>query len=1178
MKKTLLTIALSAGFALWTLAQDVIHPKNLRCEYMIDPQGIDVTEPRLFWLSESKTNYQKQTAYQVWVASSEANLAAGKADLWDSGKLPSDQSVQVKYAGKALTSDSKAFWKVKVWDKDGKESEWSPVATWSMGLLSPSDWSAKWIGLDRAVGAERPNAILPIIGARMVRKESEIKKAVKSATLYVGAAGLYEFYINGSRVGDAVLAPALSQTEKRMFYNTYDVTKLLKTGKNAFGSYLGAGRWTSLRPLQEATGEWQFKDRKMTDTLPGYKARFAKLIAQVNIVYTDGSKETIATDNSWKITTEGPITRNSEYDGESYDATKEMAGWNNAGFNDNSWMKAELVAVPTPLLTAENKEPIKVMETIKPIAVKEIKTGTFIYDMGQNMVGWAKLKVKGPKGAIVKMVFAELLKPDGSLYLDNIRTAQVTDYYVLKGDANGEEWQPRFTYHGFRYVEVTGFPGTPDLNTIEGKVVHDAVETVGTFECSNEIMTKLHKNSYWGIRGNYRSMPTDCPQRDERFGWLGDRTLEAKGESFIFRNVTLHGKWMQDINDAQSPEGSVPDVAPTHSGMIKIYNDGVVWPSCFIIVPDVLYQQTGDKEVIKKNYDAMVKWAKYMITFEVNDLMGKNTYGDWCMPPERMDLIWSLDPKRITSGVLLSSCYLYYDFTLISKYATMLGKPADAEFFKKEAEKLKKAINAVLFDNVDFVYDNNTLSSSIIPLGMGVVPVEARERVFQNTIRKLSSELQNKMGTGLIGGQWQMKGLADNGRPDLAYILATNRDYPSWGYQIEHGATTIWELWNGDKARPDMNSGNHVMLLGDVITWMYENVGGIAADPSTPGFKKIIMKPDLTDKLTFVKASHKSLYGTISSEWKLNGSNFNWTVEIPVNTTAWVYVPAANANSVTVDGKAYGETAGAKFVKMDAGKAVFEVGSGKYSFASNTFMMPVYQQFVFNPTITPSDTSSAGSQLITIKSNYEGSKTYYTIDGSDPSESSTLYTAPFVVKKYSIIKAKAFKQGLMPSAAPAAVIDVYDAKLNGWAYKYYEGSWKMLPDFSKEKVVSSGIVNYLNLKQMAKKEDYWGVVFNSNILIETQAEYNFYITSDDGSRLRIDGKQIAIMDGTHGDQTDLGKVSLTKGYHKIELEFFENVGGQTMDLQWQIPGHPKTMIPSSKLFLTVPASAPAPKK
>ncbi|TAG13035.1 MAG: alpha-rhamnosidase [Sphingobacteriia bacterium] len=1166
MKKPLLCLIPLLVLFVSIKAQDIIHPKNLRCEYLINPIGIDVKQPLLFWNAVSKTNAQKQTAYRILVASSEDNLALGKADLWDSDKIISDQSTQIKYKGKALVSETKAYWKIKIWDKNDKESEWSIPGFFTMGLLNPADWVAHWIGLDQAVGGDKPKIFHPIISARMVRKETEIKKTVKSAVLYISAAGLYEFYINDHKVGDAVLTPALSQTEKRLFYNTYDVANLLKTGKNAFGTYIGSGRWASVRPLQEATGKWV--DDTNNDTISGFTPRYPKLLAQINITYTDGSKQTIATDNTWKITADGPITKNNEYDGEFYDATKEMAGWNKAAFNDKSWSNAQLVSTPSPVLSAENKEPIKVMETLKPITVKQIKPGVFIYDMGQNMVGWAKLKVKGKKGTRVKMVFAELLKPDGSLYLDNMRSAEVTDQYILKGDVNGEIWEPRFVYHGFRYVEITGLGYKPDLNTIEGRVVHDAVETIGKFECSNPIMTQLHKNAYWGIRGNYRSMPTDCPQRDERFGWLGDRSIEVKGEAFIFRNTSFYNKWLQDINDTQLENGSISDVAPTHNNLIKVYNDGVVWPSCFVILPYALYLQTGNKSGISRNYDAMKKYANMVISQLKNGLIEKNTYGDWCMPPEKLDMIISEDPARATSGVLLSSCYLYYDFSLLNIYATILGNKDDAVFYKKEALKIKDAINNILYDSEKFRYDNNSIASSIIPLGAGIVPEKDRGAVFQTTIEKLIVDLNTKIATGLIGGQWQMKVLAENGRPDLAYILATNTDYPSWGYQITKGATTIWELWNGDKARPDMNSGNHVMLLGDVIIWMYENVAGIRADDDAPGFKKIIMKPDLSDKLSYVKASHNSLYGNIVSEWKLVNKNFSWNIEVPVNTTALVYMPAENEGRVMVNGKAYSKVAGIQFIKMEHGRAIFEVGSGKYAFNAANIVPPSIQENNFKPTIIPADATFANlHQVVQLKPNSTNATLYYTTDGSEPTIKSKQYTEPFVITKSTVVKAISTKNSLPQSSIAVSNIELYNPEINGWNYTYYEGEWKMIPDFTKEMVLNKGVCSGLLFDGINKREDHWGIVYTSNLLIDEEANYSFYLSSDDGSRLLLDGKQVAIIDGMHGTQTGMGSLRLSKGYHRISIEYFEALGGQSLELKMQVEGGTRKIVPISKLFI-----------
>lgn len=514
---------------------------------------------------------------------------------------------------------------------------------------------------------------------------------MKRASLYISAAGLYETYIGNAKVGGAVLAPALSQTEKRMFYNTYDVTSLLgSTASHVLCVVAVPGRWTAMRPLQEVTGEWTTK-LQPTDTLAGYKPRFPIVLYQLEVEYIDGSKVAIVSDNTWKVSVDGPIRTANEYDGERYDARMELTGWRSVGYNASAWSKAEEYAAPTPVLSAENKEPIRETEILTPKSINKIGD-TYIVDMGQNMVGYVQLLVKGTAGKKVSMRFAELLKADGSLYLDNMRTAEVLDVYTLNGNPAGESWKPLFTYHGSRYVEITGYPGTLTPESIRGLVVHDDVEIIGTFASDQSTLTQLHKNAFWGIRGNYRSMPTDCPQRDERFGWLGDRALEVGGESYLFNVYNLYRKWLQDIRDAQLENGSIPDVAPTHSGGIKIYNDGVVWPSCFIIIPDQLYKATGDIRIIKENYDAMIKWAKLMQSYMSNNLIERNTYGDWCVPPEELNMIWSNDPKRITSGMFLSSCYLYYDFMLLSKYASILQDKQGTEYWYSQAQKIKSAI------------------------------------------------------------------------------------------------------------------------------------------------------------------------------------------------------------------------------------------------------------------------------------------------------------------------------------------------------------------------------------------------------------------------------------------------------------------------------------------------------
>ena len=1039
---------------------------NLRCESLENPLGIDVTQPRLSWQLNSTERGQKQTAYQILVASSEKNLAKDKGDLWDSGKILSDQSIQVDYAGKPLESRAQCFWKVRVWDKDGKISSWSKQALWTMGILNPADWNAKWIGLDgedvtnymagaswiwfpsgepeksaapgtnyfrrvvtvpagRTVKSARfqytgdnegrgwigqfdlgarnnfrtvkfndittrlepgqtyvfgltgyhnhadtPAGVVGLLEieftegepliiptdeswkvsdkeisgwletnfddsawvaaknigpvgmepwgnvrvaeprvqpARYLRKEFSVERKIKHATVSFSGLGLSELYLNGEKVGDHVLSPAFAQYNKRDFYVTYDVTKQLQSGTNAFGVILGNGRFYADRS-KVYSGTVSFG--------------WPKLLLNLHIEYADGSTAEIVSDESWKLTTDGPILANNDYDGEAYDARKEFSGWSKSGFDDSKWSPPEIVSVPGGVLSAEMSEPVRVTGMLHPISVTEIKPGVFIFDMGQNMVGWCRLHVSGPAGTRVALRHAETLKPDGSLYMANLRGAQVTDSYLLKGD--GEEiWEPRFTTHGFRYVEVTGFPGKPDLNSIEGRVVNDDVPTAGEFECSNELINQIYRAIVWGTRGNYRSIPTDCPQRDERQGWLGDRSEESRGESYLFDNSALYARWMQDISDAQRDSGSLPDVAPAYW---PIYSDNVSWPSTLVIVPEMLSEQFADTQTIARQYDTAKKWMDYMSQWLTNGIISRDNYGDWCVPPEDLTLIHSKDTNRITDKTLLATSYFYHDYKLMEQYAAMLGKTDDAKFFAQQAGTIKTAFNEKFLDRAKGQYSNGTQTSCVLPLAFGLVPDDMHEKIFNHLVDKIENDTHGHIGTGLIGGQYLCRVLTENGRPDLVYVIASQKDYPGWGYMIEHGATTIWELWNGNTADPTMNSGNHVMLVGDFVVWLYENLAGIKSDPNVPGFKHIIMKPAPVGDLTFVKATHNSPYGLISSKWHRDGNKFDWQIEIPANTTATVFVPATKLKNVKADG--------AKSVRFEDGRAIFELGSGKYHFVS----------------------------------------------------------------------------------------------------------------------------------------------------------------------------------------------------------------------------------------------------
>jgi alpha-L-rhamnosidase len=895
--------------------EGTLYVQNLRCEMLVNPVGIDVEKPRLSWEITGKQRNVKQTAYQIMVSSSQARLLADDGDLWNSGKVVSDQSAHVSYGGTPLAGRTECFWKVKIWTEDS-EHPWSEPAYWTMGL-NAHDWQAKWIGLDRAFPWDSAENQFSRLSARYFRKEFETRKTVRKATAYIAGLGLYELYINGQRIGDQVLAPAPTDYTESVKYNTFDVTDKVKQGRNAVATVLGNGRYFTMRQA--------YKPQKIRTF--GYP----KMLLQVEIEYTDGERQTIISDDSWKVTADGPIRTNNEYDGEEYDATKEMFGWNAAGFRDDHWLKAEFVEEPGGKVQAQMNENMKVMETITPVAITELNPGKYIIDMGQNMVGWLRIKVAGKRGDKVMLRFAETLQRSGELYTENLRDAKVTDVYTLKG--GGEEtWEPSFVYHGFRYVEVTGFTNKPTVKNFEGRVVYDGIRTTGTFETSNATINQIYKNAFWGIRGNYKGMPIDCPQRNERQPWLGDRATGSFGESFVFDNAKLYAKWLDDIEQSQTAEGRIPDVAPN---FWFYYKDNMTWPGTYLMVANMLYHQFGDRQPIADHYRSMKQWLVFMRARYMDDyIITKDSYGDWCVPPESQELIHAKDSTRKTDGALIATAYHYYLLGLMRHFATLLDKPKDAAEFATLSRAVKEAFNATFFNPQTSQYSNGTVTANILPLSFGMVPEDAREKVFSNIVDKIMTVNNGHISTGVIGTQWLMRGLTAHGRPDIAYKVAANRDYPSWGYMAEQGATTIWELWNGDTANPAMNSHNHVMLLGDLIVWYYENLAGIKSDAAHPGYKQLEMNPSLVDGLDFVKASYHSVHGLIRSEWKKKNKQFTWNITIPGNTQAIVYIPAHSAKSVMEGGKKISSANGIKFLRMEKDRAVIEVGSGEYVFTS----------------------------------------------------------------------------------------------------------------------------------------------------------------------------------------------------------------------------------------------------
>jgi alpha-L-rhamnosidase len=774
------------------------------------------------------------------------------------------------------------------------------------GTTSVADFSQITVPL-RPPGFEAASRRLP---SRQLRKDFRVDKKVARATVYFSGLGLSELYLNGQKLGDSVLSPGLTLYTARIFYKTYDVTSLLRPGENALGAILGNGRFHAPR------------ERKPHRTV---SYGWPKMLLQLQVDYTDGTSERIVSDESWKLTTKGPIIENNEFDGEEYDARREMPGWAAPGFDDKDWMSAKLVDAPGGELRCEPMNPIRVTGTIKPVRITEPKPGMFVYDFGQNFVGWCQLKVKGDAGTEVKLRFAETLKPDGQIYLANPCSALVTDSYTLKG-GDLEIYEPRFTYHGFRYVEMTGFPGKPDLDSLEGRIVNDDVATSGGFTCSNPTINRIYQNVVWGVRGNYRSMPTDCPQRDERQGWLGDRSAECRGEMFLFDVAALYAKWVTDFADGQRPTGSVSDVNPPYW---RFYTDNVTWPSSTVFMPMQMLDLYANTALVARHYPSMAKWVDHMTGFIKDGVISRDSYGDWCVPPEKPEMIHSKDPARKTSPTILATTYFYQCLQYMTRFATLLEKPEDAARYRALADQLKTALNQNFYNKEKGYYDNGSQTSCILPLAFDMVPEGERGRVFERLVSKIEGESKGHVGTGLIGGQWLCRVLAEGAsRPRLSH--RHQHDLPQLGLYGGEGATTIWELWNGDTAAPSMNSGNHVMLVGDLIIWLYEDMAGIQA--GEPGFKKIVIKPQPVGDLTWVKAHYDSLHGRIISNWKRENGRLTMEVTIPANTTAEVFVPTKDANTITESGKPVSEAQGVKFLRMQDGAAVYAVGSGTYQF------------------------------------------------------------------------------------------------------------------------------------------------------------------------------------------------------------------------------------------------------
>ena len=893
MKRLTLLLLAFIGFVSCnhSLNVSIVSPN---VEQQIHPQALATALPRFSWQYETTENNVVQQDYRIIVASTKENAHNGIGDLWDSGVIGSNQMLYIPYKGKALQSRDKAYWKVIATVTAGgkKAKVESEVNAFEINLLNQDDWQAQWIGHefedDVLVGHTR-------LAARYLRKDFALSDDISEARLYVSGMGQYSAYLNGTEVApEELLKPTLSWFPERVYFNTYDVTEILNRGDNAIGIILEGGRYTAIRHNAHSPNGWDGPEHVPNFGTP-------RLILQLEVTYKSGQKELIVSDETWKITNRGPIRTANEYDGETYDEHYELGNWTQAGYDDTAWLLAEPVEAPEGQLSAQPNPNITLMEKLKPVGMFQ-KGGKWYLDMGQNMVGFIDMKVGGQQpGDTITLRFAELLTLDSTLYTANLRSAENTDRYIVSSVETFREtslqsisWHPMFVYHGFRYVEISGLREIPHLDDFEGWVIYDEMPVTGSFETSNEIINAVYRNAYWGIRGNYRSLPTDCPQRDERMGWTGDRTTGNYGESYIFGNHQLYAKWLTDAEDSQWDNGSLPNVIPPYW---RGYTDNMTWPGAVVAVADMLYTRFGDLEPIRQHYDALKKWMLHMKNDYIKGgIMPHDTYGDWCMPPESLEMIHSNDPARITESAVISTPFYCYLCGKMAKFAAALDLAEDVAFFQQEITSSTVAFNDRYFNRVTGIYANNTVTANILPLWFGMVPKGLENKVMNNIVDKTLKECDGHVSTGVVGIQQLMRCLTEYGHGDLAFTIASNDTYPSWGYMVRNGATTIWELWNGNTADPAMNSGNHVMLLGDLILWEYEYLGGIRA--LEPGYSKIQLKPYPIEGLDFVNCAYNSVSGRIESNWKREGNRLEWNIMIPANTSAEVFLPTAKGYEV----------------------------------------------------------------------------------------------------------------------------------------------------------------------------------------------------------------------------------------------------------------------------------------
>ncbi|HOM99228.1 MAG TPA: glycoside hydrolase family 78 protein [Acidobacteriota bacterium] len=878
--------------------QAAVLPQQLLCEYLEHPLGIDV-QPRFSWRLTGDRFGVSQNAYQLQV------FKEGESNpLWDSGRVQASDSHLVAYAGPALQSMQRYRWRVKVWDERGNASEWSSEAWFETGLLQPStEWQAEWIsapwGRD---GEEAPSPYF--------RRAFSTQKQIRRARLYITSLGLYRAEINGRPVTSDVFTPGWTSYHKRLQYQTYDVTVLLEEGENALGIYLGDGWYR---------GYLAWAGRRNV-----YGKRLA-VSAMLRIEYSDGKLTTVATDSSWRCR-EGAIRTSDIYMGEVYDARLEMPGWSTASFDDADWKAVETLDPPQARLVAPVSPPVRRVEEIRPRAIIQTPAGETVVDMGQNMVGWLRIRVRGQAGDRVEIQHAEVLDKEGNFYTENLRSAKQTDTYILRGE--GEEiWEPHFTFHGFRYVKIIQWPGTPAPDAITGLVVHSALPVTGSFQCSDPEINQLQHNIVWGQKGNFLDVPTDCPQRDERLGWTGDAQVFFSTAALNMNVAGFFHKWLADLAVDQLEDGRITHVVP------NVLGDGagsVGWADAGVIIPWELYLRYGDHRILEAQYDSMRRWVDYMARQVGEDYLWTTGFhfGDWLSATYNDPSF----PAAVTDKDFLATAFLAHSADLLAKTAEVLGRKDDGRRYRQLFESVQAAFQREFMTPTGRLSPNSQTAYAVA-LRFGLIPEGLRQAAVDRLVQDIRAR-DNHLSTGFLGTPHLLHVLSENGRLDAAYTLLFQDTYPSWLYPVKRGATTIWERWDG--IRPDgtfqdpgMNSFNHY-AYGAVGQWLYENVAGIRPDPDGPGYRRFVLAPEPGGKLTWAEATLDSPYGNIRSRWERRGNQLVLEFRVPPNSRARAVLPESGPRTLEAIRNQLAGMLPENAVRLEAGKVVVDLRPGEF--------------------------------------------------------------------------------------------------------------------------------------------------------------------------------------------------------------------------------------------------------